>query len=167
LLSASEFEAHGDSAAGQQLNRLALDWARSNTPSTVSLAWEQVVGSLWFFAGALDSAAAHLTRALPDTSVNAIGTVSSLAMIAARQNNAARARTVSDSLAAHVPKWDRGRTPYWRAAILAELGDREQAMRLLTTATKLGLWMWNWHSDLALRALHGYRPFDALITPQK
>ena len=133
----------------------------------MSLPWEQLVGQLWFFAGALDSAAAHFTRALPDTSVNAIYTVGYLAMIAARQNNGARARAVSDSLAAHVREWDRGRTPYWRATILAELGEREQAMRLLTTTPKLGQWMMNWHSDLALRALRGYPPFDALITPQK
>ena len=127
----------------------------------------RMVGALWLFTGALDSAAAHFTRALPDTSVNAIATVGYLAMIAARQNNAARARAVSDSLAAHVRKWDHGRTPYWRAAILAELGDREQAMRLLTTTPKLGQAMMNWHSDLALRPLRGYPPFDALITPQK
>ena len=133
----------------------------------MSLPWEQLVGQLWFFAGALDSAEAHFTRALPDTSFNAIRTVSSLAIIAARRNNGARARAVSDSLAAHLPKRDRGQTPYWRAAILAELGDREQAMRLLRTAPKLGRPMQSWHSDPELRALRGYPPFDALITPQK
>ncbi len=164
---AAEFEAHGDSAGGQQLNRLALDWARSNAPRTGSPAWERTVGALWLFAGALDSAEAHFTRALPDTSRNAIGTVSSLAIIAARRNHGARARAVSDSLAAHAPERERdyGQTPYWRAAILAELGDREQAMRLLRTAPFRRMQLW--HSDPPLRALRGYPPFDALITPQR
>ena len=166
-IGATEFAAHGDSAAGQQLNRQALDWARANAPTTASLPWERLVGQLWLFAGALDSAAAHFTRALPDTSANAIETIGYLAIVAARKGNDARARAVADSLAAHVPKWDRGRTPYWRAGILAELGDREQAMRLLTTAPRLGQQMMDWHSALPLRALRGYPPFEALIMPQK
>ena len=162
-----ELDAHGDSAGGQLLNRQALDWARSNALPTPSIAWERSVGTLWLFAGALDSAAAHLSRALPDTSANGIGTVAYLAMMAARTNNRARARAVSDSLAANVPKWDRGLTPYWRAAILAELGERAEAVRLLTVAGSKGQRMYNWHSTLPLRALHGYPPFEALITPKK
>jgi len=166
-MGAAEFEAHGDSAGGQQLNRLALDWARSNAPSTGSPAWERMAGTLWLFAGALDSAEAHFTRALPDTSRNAIGAVSSLAIIAARRNHGAWARAVSDSLAAHAPKRERdfGQTPYWRAAILAELGDREQAIRLLRTAPHRRMQLW--HSDPPLRALRGYPPFDELITPRR
>jgi hypothetical protein len=93
--------------------------------------------------------------------------VAYLAIIAARTNNVARAREVSDSLAANLPKWDRGRTPYWRAAILAESGERAEAVRLLTVAGAKGLRMANWHSDLALRSQRGYPPFEALISPKK
>ena len=109
----------------------------------------------------------HFARALPDTRINAIVSAGNLAIIAAQQNNRTRARFVLDSLAAHVPRWDRGRTPYWRAAILAELGEREQAVRLLMTTPKLGQQMMDWHADPALRALRGNRLFEALITPQK
>jgi TolB-like protein/tetratricopeptide (TPR) repeat protein len=159
---ASEFDAHGDSAGGQQLNRMALDWARENAPRAQSLAWERVVGRLWLFAGALDSAEAHFARALSDSSASGIATVASLAMISARQRDVARARAVSDSLAANVPKWDLGRTAYRRATILAELGDLEQAMRLLTLATQSGQVRRTWHMDPSLRALRGYPPFAAL-----
>ena len=162
-----EFDAHGDSAGGQLLNRQALDWARSNATPKPSIVWERSVGVLWLFAGELDSAAAHFSRALPDTSTNGIGTVAYLAIIAARTNNMSRARAVSDSLAANVPKWDRGRTPYWRAAILAELGDRAEAVRFLTVAPSKGVRMYDWHRDPPLRSLRGYPPFEALITPKR
>ena len=166
-IGAWEFDAHGDSTGGQQLNRMAINWARTNAPGSLDVAWERTVARLWWFAGALDSAATHFSRALPDTSINGIGTVSYLAMIAARTHDAARARFVSDSLAANVPKWDRGRTPYWRAAILAELGDRDQAMRLLSLAPRQGQFMWYWHREPPLRALRGYPPFQELIKPSR
>ena len=162
-----EFDAHGDSAGGQLLTQQALDWARSNALPKPSILWERSVGSLWLFAGELDSAAAHFARALPDTSIYGIGTAAYLAMIAARRNDVARARAVSDSMAANVPKWDRGRTPYWRAAILAELGDRAEAVRVLTVAPSQGARMDFWHRNLALRSLRGYAPYEALITPKK
>ena len=68
---------------------------------------------------------------------------------------------------AKAPKWDRGLTPYWRAAILAELGDRAEAVRLLTVAPSKGQRMYDWHSTLPLRSLRGYPPYEALITPKK
>ena len=88
-------------------------------------------------------------------------------MIAARRSDVARARAVSDALAANTPKWDRGLTPYWRAAILAELGDRAEAVRSLTVAPSKGGRTEGWHSALPLRSLRGYAPFEALITPKR
>jgi TolB-like protein/tetratricopeptide (TPR) repeat protein len=166
LAAAREFDVHGDTAGAHILNRAAIDWARSNAPRVRSLPWEQAVGCMWLFAGALDSAAVHFARAVPDTSAERVGTVAYLAMIAARRGNSARARTVSDSLAANVRTWDRGRTPFWRAAIASELGERAQAVRLLTVAAKQGVLMWTWHSELALRALHGFPPYEVLIKPR-
>ncbi len=50
-----------------------------------------------------------------------------------------------------------------RAAILAELGDCEHAMRLLATPPKLAQLMGDCHTEPAAR---GFRPFGARITPQ-
>jgi tetratricopeptide (TPR) repeat protein len=164
---ASEFDAHGDSATASQLNLMTLRWADENHSAKPSIGWERAVGTRWLFSGNLDSAQAHLERALPDSSVNAITTISYLAIIAVQHGDSARARFVVDSIAATVPKWDRGRTPFVQAVILAELGERARALQLLKTVPGVGGSMINWHTALGLRSLRGYAPFEALITPRK
>jgi hypothetical protein len=62
-------------------------------------------------------------------------------------------------------KWDTGLLTYWRAALLAELGDKPRAVQLLKTAHQRGQGKTAWHYNLPLRALRGYAPFEELITP--
>jgi len=159
-----EFAAHGDTATANRLTQLVLRWTRDHAPSIQSKAWHRLVGRTWLDAGNADSAGAHLKLAFPDTTV---GTVSYLAIVAARTKDVTRARAIADSLGTLQRKWDFGLTPYWRAGILAELGDREQAMRLLQEARQKGQSMSAWHTQPALASLHGYPPFEAMIKPQK
>ena len=163
-----EFEVHGDTATARQLTQLALRWvatrARTAPPAR---ALERSLGRAWLDIGQLDSAIAHLSRALPDTSNAAIGTRGYLAIAYARHGDTTRARAISDSLADSVREWDNGSTPYWRAAILAALGERGEAVRLLRTAHQQGQSKVTWHYIPALRALRGFPDFDALIAPKK
>jgi len=164
---AAEFDAHGDSLAGARLAGMVLDWAQAHVPKEPPLAWERVVGRAFLLAGRLDSALAHLQRALPDSSGNGIRVAGDIARIAARRGDTAKARAISDSLGDRRRKWDRGVTPLVQAGIAAELGERERAIQLLSTTTRVGQSMANWHSRLELRALRGFPAFEALIKPQK
>ncbi len=167
LTAALEFDAHGDSAAGVQLARKVTDWALTHAPVQRSVNWERVVGQAYMAAGQIDSALAHLQRALPDTSLNGITVAGNLAQIAARRGDSARARAISDSLGARVRKWDYGTTPFVQASIAAELGERDRAIQILTGLPRMGQSMASWHSSAALRSLRGYPSFEALITPKK
>jgi tetratricopeptide (TPR) repeat protein/TolB-like protein len=163
-----EFEVHGDTATARQLTELALRWVATRPrtgPPTRTL--ERSLGRAWLDIGQLDSAIAHLSRALPDTSNAAIGTRAYLAIAYARRGDATRARAISDSLASSVRKWDNGSTSYWRAGILAALGERGEAVRLLRTAHQQGQSLAAWHLNPVLRALRGFPDFEALITPKK
>jgi hypothetical protein len=91
-----------------------------------------------------------------------------VAVWAARWGDTSRARVTADSIAGTTSvEGRRGQREYWRAVILAELGQREQAVRLLREARRLGAIQSQWHWADALRALHGYPPFEALVAVEK
>jgi serine/threonine-protein kinase len=163
-----EFEAHGDTATARQLLEMGLQWVASRKADAPhSRAMHRALGVAWLDLAQLDSATVHLTAALPDTSFAGIGTRAYLAIASARRGDTLRARAISDSLAASVREWDLGNTPYWRAAILATLGEKTEAVRLLRTAHQSGVSKAGWHYHPALRALRGFSEFEALIRPQK
>ena len=102
-----------------------------------------------------------------DTARAGIGTRGFLAIASARRGDTTRARAISDSLAASVREWDTGETPYRRAGILATLGEKTEAVRLLRTAHQQGVSKAAWHCSPSIRALRGFSEFEAVIRPQK
>lgn len=74
---------------------------------------------------------------------------------------------MADSLGRRTRKWDLGLSSLWRAAILADLGRRDEALQFLGEARRHGQSMINWHVHTALRPLRGYPPFEAMIKPEK
>ena len=167
-LGAWDVEAHGDTASTRKLLDMGLQWVTSrNAVAPHSRAMHRALGVAWLDLAQLDSATVHLTAALPDTSRAGIGTRGYLAIAYARRGDTARARAISDSLAGSVREWDLGETPYWRAGILATLGEKTEAVRLLRTAHQQGQSKAAWHYLPPLRALRGFSEFEALIRPQK
>ncbi len=162
-----EFEAHGDSATARKLTTMGLQWIAAHAPQTRTLAWNRSVGRAWLDRRHADSAIAYLRAALPDTSAIGIGTVSYLALAHLLRGDSARARSIADSLATLSPKWDVGSIWYWRAGILAALGDKDRAVQLLRTAHQKGQGKTGWHYNPILRPLRGYPPFEAMITTVK
>jgi len=59
-----------------------------------------------------------------------------------------------------------GSNTYWRTAILAHLGRREEAVRLLRQALQEGLSYRDRSFDPNFRRLWGYEPFEQLIAPK-
>ena len=52
-------------------------------------------------------------------------------------------------------------------AFMGALGDRALAVQLLQQSNAEGRQMDAWHYTAALDALHGYAPFEALVTPER
>jgi serine/threonine-protein kinase len=163
LEGAEEFGAHGDTTTERRIARLVTGWFKTHASSSAAASVARA--KAWYLASAVDSAAAVL-RTLPRDSVT-LTSIAYVALFDAQRGDTTGARLVADSLAGTHPKWDLGQTTYWRAAILARLGDKAQAVQLLRDATRQGQTMISWHADETLASLRGYRPFEALITPQK
>jgi tetratricopeptide (TPR) repeat protein len=160
-----EFEAHGDNPTAQRLTEMGLRWAAEHKPARVSFEWDRSVGRAWLDLGNTDSAMVHLQAALPDTTTR--GTIGYIGLAHVLRGDSTRARAIADSLGDLTEQYPTGIYPYWRAAILARLGDKDRALQLFKVAHQQGASMQNWHYLPALRSLRGYPPFDALITPVK
>ena len=164
---AREFEAHGDTTTAGHLRSMVAGWLHQHPAASPSRARENLAGFLWFDRRNGDSAAAHLQRPARDTGNAAVTAVGYLGVIAAQRGDTTRARAVPDSLGGQTRKWDLGLSTWWRAAILANLGRRDEAMQFLGEARRHGQGMINWHSHTALHPLRGYAPFEAMIKPEK
>jgi tetratricopeptide (TPR) repeat protein/TolB-like protein len=87
---------------------------------------------------------------------------------AARAGDREVAETIAQTLAtrdpgSHSPEW----VPLWsRAAIAAQLGEKERVMELLRQALGRGAWYIELHVDHNLEPLHGYPPFEELVKPK-
>jgi serine/threonine-protein kinase len=167
LIGARESEAHGDSVTAGRLQFIVLDWLHQHSTQMPTVAREFTTGVVWFDRGNDDSASVHLQRAARVTGNTAVIAAGYLGVTAARRGDSTRARAVADSLGGQTRKWDLGLSTWWRAAILANLGHRDEAMQLLSESRRKGQNMAGWHSHTALRPLRGYPPFEAMIKPQK
>jgi hypothetical protein len=89
-------------------------------------------------------------------------------VLAARQNDPARARGLVRRLAAIAPRYNFGIPTVWRARIAAALGQRDSAVALLRQAFAEGreydLWL---HRDQDLAPLRDYPPFLELTRPRR
>lgn len=97
--------------------------------------------------------------------------------LAARLGETEQARTAADRLRELDRRFLWGDVYYWRAAIAAALGERDQAVDLLAEALSAGLtWYafgpvfgfpkWDFHIDPDFESLRGYPRFEALTGPQ-
>jgi hypothetical protein len=159
---AKEFRAHGDIATARHIASSVLAWCAAH-PELPREARELARGGAWLVIGNADSAAMHYERAM-HAGFN-LESAGMLGVIAARRGDTLHARSIADSLASDGAPSTRGERAYWRAAVVAELGEHEQAMMLLRESTRAGQSMASWHADEALRSLHGYPPFEQLLTP--
>jgi len=122
-------------------------------------------GEVLLLTGHLDSAESRFRRAKTDTlNLDAAGY---LAFVLLRRGDTTRATAIGDSLGALRRKWLFGSNTEWHAAIVGALGNKERAVQLLKQAGQEGASMENWHSAAHLLSLHGYPPFETLITPQR
>ena len=176
VVGALEFRTHGDDATAALLARRVTSWGAAH-PAPPGRLRDVAIAYGWLILRQLDSAENHCRRAAQDSLVSAsvswqtvppLSVAGLLAVISARHGDTLRARATADSLAALESPRTAGLRDYWRAAILGQLGEREQAVTLLRQSMHEAQneSMDRWHYSEALRALHGYPPFDQLITPK-
>ncbi len=163
ILAAMEFRAHGDTASGARLLEKARLWYARHPAQAASPERQSFDAIAQLMSGNAQQALAAFTQLARDTSrISAAGYLG-LAELALGHRD--RARAIADSLGALPRKWLFGEHTFWRAAIIGALGEREQAVTLLQQAHARGQPMETWHYTVALSALHGFGPFEALLRP--
>ena len=164
---ALEFEAHrGDTATARAIARRVVAWHQAHANPAATDERLQQEGRAWLLAGGLDSAVHAFRRAAAKDSTN-IGAAGYLALTLALRGDSSQARAIADSIGTLSRKWLFGNHAYWRGAVLAVLGEREAAVRLLQQAFDAGVSKNPQHFNLPLRSLRGYPPFEALIMPER
>jgi hypothetical protein len=124
------------------------------------------LGRAFLYLGQPDSAKAYLERV--PRSASLVDATALLAVIRYRRTgDRAAALRIADALGAVRERWLFGQPAYARATILAAVGDREGATRLLRDALEQGFAPFDLHFEPGLDPLRGYPPFDALVTPQR
>jgi serine/threonine-protein kinase len=164
LAGASEFRAHGDSAAARALAARVLAWHAAHRPRALVPAYADRVGNAWREAGRLDSAERYLVVAARDTACCAVAQLAAVRF--ARTGDRAALLRVADSLGASRQQWQFGQSRYAQAGLVA-LVDRDQAMTILRRAVQEGHSMSAFHYVPLLAPLRGYPPFEQLATPRR
>ena len=160
-----EFRVHGDNRMSQRVAQNVAQRIRA-TPAAVtypSALFDQ--GTIFMLAGLPDSAVFRFETALARS--KRIEPAGYLALALAQIGDTARARQIADSLGSLRQPFLRGLNTYWRALILAALGDREIALQLLRQSVTQGRTMDQWHCVPELNVLRGYPAFDQLLRPRK
>ncbi len=184
---AGELYAHGHREAALEVLARAIEWyeTRPEITDTASYSYrdaffgtpevKQIVdvrrkyGYVLYQAGRLDEAEAVFDRIeIPPRSEDAFECSLNRARIAARRGDQAAAMELSECL------WDTDKEllmidrVYQKAILLAILGEKEEAVRLLRIRACCGFWgpAYDQHSDFNLLPLSGYPPFEELIAPK-
>ncbi len=168
LDSATELRAHGHREESFAMARRAASWARARTPDAAgSPANSKVLGRALFLAEEWDEARAVFAELAAKDAKDIVAT-GYLGVIGARKGDRVAARAASDRLRRLKQRFLFGQHTLWRAAISAQLDDKNAAVDLLREAFAQGLDYSVWlHRHVPLEPLRGYPPFDALVRPKK
>jgi tetratricopeptide (TPR) repeat protein/TolB-like protein len=167
LTAAEELRAHGHADDARRVAVRCVEWLsglagdEAKQPSfrldRVECLW---LAERWEEAGSL---ADTLAKDMP-ASIPAIGYHGALA---ARSGDRTVAAVVDKALAARTEERAIGLSFWARACIAAQLGERDEAVRLLREALSHGFTdLRSLHVYVFLEPLHGYPPFEELIRPK-
>jgi tetratricopeptide (TPR) repeat protein len=161
---ALELRAHGYREESLKLAERVLDWYRERPEEIDRAAWAYVralsVAERWEEAR---DAAAQLVRDRPQFPQNFV----LLGVLEARIGNAEAAQRIVEELLAWEGRGGRSDATYCQACIAAQLGDLDEAVRLLRRAFSEGRrYSIAMHCDINLEPLWDYPPFQELIRPK-
>jgi len=174
---ALELRAHGYPEPARHTLERALAWYSTRPPDEqASESYRFQLAQTLLAAGQLDSARA-LAQDLSRRHSRNVSYLGLLGVLAAQRDDQLYAESVDSLLGAVRDPYLCGLPTYWRAAIVAQLGEREMSVTLLTEATAQGLAEeflasqglfrgHSLHSDFYFEPLHGYPPFEQLLRPK-
>lgn len=158
---AEEFQAHGDSVTSRRLFDMVRSWFAAHPESRSRPVALFSSGIAFLATGSPDSAVSRFVALARDTTrLNGAGL---LGLAYAVKGDRARALAVADSLGALRRPWLFGENTFWRAAIVAALGRRDEAVQLLRRSHADGFSMSRWHASIELSSLRGLPAFEALM----
>ena len=164
-----ELRAHGYREESLTLAARAIDWYRSRPTGAASgRAHRGGLARALYLAGRWEESG-ELFSALAAENPGDVSYVGYLGLIAARLNDAARARGISAKLAG-VPTRYRGQQTtfpsYWRSRIAALIGEPERAVELLREALALGLpYGLMLHDEPDFELIRDHEAFVELLRP--
>jgi DNA-binding SARP family transcriptional activator/TolB-like protein len=161
---AAELRAHGHDEAAASTLMKAIAWYRDR-PEQERPRHRNALARTFYHAGQW-AEARTLLKDLAAEQPASIGVLGQLGVIAARQGEQAEASRISAMLAAPAQPHSRGTDTLWRARIAAQLGQHDQAVRLLREALSQGVGHGMWlHTDPDFAALRDDRAFKELVRP--
>jgi tetratricopeptide (TPR) repeat protein len=156
-----ELQVHGQAALGDSLIRESVAWYREHDEVNTGTAWSL------FASGDYAGTRALCERQLSQTPDNAtyLGLLGSAA--AAVGDRRAALEAGERLVALEQRPYVFGGPAFWHALIVAQLGDRDEAVRLLQVAYEAGAgYGIGLHNAPQLAALRGYPPFERFIAPK-
>jgi hypothetical protein len=167
LSTAQELIAHGHPVLGKQLLRESIAWFESRSPDEVNR-YVQFRKSLAYHADGNEAAARLALEPLLRADTLSVLYVGLAARLAAVQRDTAMMQRYLATLV-RLGDVASGAATQERAFAAAELGQKDEAVRLLRESFAQGIgwnvwWRLHWFNDL--ESLHGYPPFEALLRPQ-
>ena len=157
-----ELRRHGHEEAGEEAIRKGLEWFRAGDRAA-DYPYSIARAHLWLGES---EQALPLLQELAEEYPDSESVTGRLGLALARAGRAPDAREVDARLADWGDPYVRGDHLYWRAAIAAELGEKERAVTLLRDAIAEGVPYSVLHEDPDLSALRDFPPFQELIEPR-
>ena len=166
-IAANELRVHGHPEAALAVGEMGLAFVQARTAQaagTASHRFELLLSlqdlERWDEAYAI---AEELVREQPSS----VDFLTLLGVLAARRGRIEEARGIAERLAAMEIPYDRGKSTYARASIVAVLGEKEEAVALLQQAHGEGFeYGLSFHIDPDLASLRGFPAFEEFMRPK-
>jgi hypothetical protein len=162
---ALELRAHKHFPAADRMFARARASLSALGPGQASPSQRRDAAAVFLAMGQFDTAYARFADLARDTADLAARGRAGVA--AAGMHDTATARRISAELAAMRPTYQKAAPTYWRAAIAAQLGDKDQTVRLLRQAIQDGQGVgFEMHRLIEFQSLRGYPPFEEILRPK-
>jgi tetratricopeptide (TPR) repeat protein len=167
-MAALEYRAHGHAAASDALLRRTLDRLASESQEDARTpAYRFALARVLYWRGQWEDALPLLEQLVREGPVS-LDRLGYLGTTFARLDRRSEAIAISEQLRVIEQPYLLGANTFWRARIVAVLGDQAQAVRLLRQAIgegqTYGMWV---HREPDFEALRSYAPFDDFLRPDR